>query len=69
MHGGHTVSFNILLNHRRIFSPPGGSKQTRAPTNDHQNNSQTETSNENGVFCRIVSSSDNGYFSASTVGD
>ena len=32
------------------FSPPGGSKQTRAPTNDHQNNSQTETSTKTVSF-------------------
>ena len=44
------------------FSPSGWSIAREAPAAHHQKISLAETSNTNVVFCKIVSSSVNGYF-------
>src|SRR4051812_3362997 len=57
-----TCSASIVAASRAgSFSAPGGSKQSDAPVNDHQNNSHTDTSNTTGVFCNNTSCSVNGY--------
>src|SRR5579863_10515478 len=44
-----------------LFSPPGCSIQTPAPCIAHHKSSQTDTSNEKVVFCKITSSPVSGY--------
>src|ERR1700688_4706385 len=57
-----TACFRIVSTNRvGSRCAPGAASTKRAPTSSGQNNSQTDTSKLNGVFCRTASAAVKGY--------